>query len=1202
MVQRAGERGFFPLATIARMFTALSDKPDHPALELEILDVWEREKTFEPLRERNRGGPTWSFVDGPVTANKTLGVHTAWGRTLKDVFQRYKALRGFDQRYQNGFDCQGLWIEVGVERELGLNSKREIEEYGLENFARKCRDVVVWSSQELTRGSKRLGQWMDWGNDYFTFSDTNIEYIWKFLKIVNERGWLYMGHRSTEWCPRCGTSLSQHELSQSGVYQERADPSLYVRFPLLDRQGAVARRLDDDAVDAARERRRRRASRRGVRPAGERRVGARSSSSPTTRSSSACAARSSSAGATAGRSTTSRRAPPVEHRVIPWDDVTIDQGTGVVHIAPGCGGEDFELSKVHDLPCSRRSTSPAASTTTTAGCTASRRPSPPDQIIGDLGEQGLLVESGLYTHAYPHCWRCDTPLIFRLSDDWFISVEEIRPKLLEENAKVAVGARVHGQAHGRLAAQHGRLEHLAPPLLRTAAAVLPVLVRAPERHRVEGRSSRERATEGFEQLEELRRPWVDRVPIRCEQCGEPVDAHPRGRRRLARRRHRPVLDARLGEPASGSRRATRRAPRAGLTTADLPDHAYWEKWFPADWVSEMREQIRLWFYSQFFMSVVARRPLAVQARARLREDARRARPRDARLVGQHDRGGGRVRADGRRRDALAVLRAAAGPQPALRLRPRARDQAQAADVLELGQVPRRLRRTSRASRRRGIASSSPTVDLRPLDRWLVARTKQLVAEATEAYEATLTVDVIRAFEAFVDDVSNWYIRRSRRRFYSFDEAAFRTLWYALVQSLRVVSPVMPFLTDHLWRNLVPDGPASVHLAPWPEPGEPDARAARRDRGGPPRRRARPAGALERRSSSCASRCAGSSSRARRARTATPTRSRRSCASRTSSSARSRRRELRVKPNLPVLGPKLGAALRDVRAALAARRVRGARRRTLPVDGHELEPDEVLVERVGLEGWAVASRGRASPSRSTPRSTTSCGSRAGCSTCIHEVNALRKESGLELTDRIRLWVPGRASCSSATASGSPARRSPSRSRSASSRTADREGVDGSLAAVALLAGCRRVAGCGGSGSSAPKDDPGAFASKVVSLIMHNRVRAGRGATCISMDQASRRSREYVGCETRSPVIAVPRGVKVLKRDRRVGRASATARSSTRKAVAVRLAFAGAFKVTHTVHLVAEDGRWKWILPSCPLPRLQGEPLPGRPGLERAAVDS
>jgi isoleucyl-tRNA synthetase len=222
---------------LADVFAPLPAAPDHPALELEILGWWERERIFERLREQNAGNAHWSFVDGPVTANKTLAVHTAWGRTLKDAFQRYKAMRGFDQRYQNGFDCQGLWIEVGVERQLGLNSKREIEEYGLERFAAKCREVVVRSAGELIRGSKRLGQWMDWGADYYTFSDTNIEYVWRLLKTVNERGWLYLGHRSTEWCPRCGTSLSQHELSQSGVYQDRLDPSLFVRFPLLDRKG-----------------------------------------------------------------------------------------------------------------------------------------------------------------------------------------------------------------------------------------------------------------------------------------------------------------------------------------------------------------------------------------------------------------------------------------------------------------------------------------------------------------------------------------------------------------------------------------------------------------------------------------------------------------------------------------------------------------------------------------------------------------------------------------------------------------------------------------------------------------------------------------------------------------------------------------------------------------------------------------------------
>src|SRR5258705_4492229 len=217
------------------MFEPLSAKPNPDELERAILDFWDQHGIVNELRAKNSGGPRFSFIDGPVTANKTLGVHTAWGRTLKDVFQRYKALRGYHQRYQNGFDCQGLWIEVGVEKELGLNSKKEIEEYGLAAFARKCRAVVERSSAELIKGSVRLGQWMDWGRDYYTFADTNIEYIWKFLRLIHDRGWLYRGRRATEWCPRCGTSISGPELV--GSYVDRGDPSLRVRLPLLDRPG-----------------------------------------------------------------------------------------------------------------------------------------------------------------------------------------------------------------------------------------------------------------------------------------------------------------------------------------------------------------------------------------------------------------------------------------------------------------------------------------------------------------------------------------------------------------------------------------------------------------------------------------------------------------------------------------------------------------------------------------------------------------------------------------------------------------------------------------------------------------------------------------------------------------------------------------------------------------------------------------------------
>jgi isoleucyl-tRNA synthetase len=294
-------------------------------------------------------------------------------------------------------------------------------------------------------------------------------------------------------------------------------------------------------------------------------------------------------------------------------------------------------------------------------------------------------------------------------------------------------------------------------------------------------------------------------------------------------------------------------------------------------------------------------------------------------------------------------------------------------------------------------------ELRPLDRWLIERTKQLVAEATDAYEATLTMDVTRAFESFVDDVSNWYIRRSRRRFYAFDEGAFRTLWYALVQSLRVVSPVMPFLTDHLWRNLVPDGPSSVHLAPWPEPVEPDrellAEIAEVRRVVELGRQARSASQLKLRQPLRRLVVAGASERAQAhiQEIAEELRVKGVEFGEVEAS------ELRVKPNLPVLGPKLGPALRDVREQLqrgAFEELDGGR---FQVDGHVLEPDEVLVERVGREGWAVASEDGVTVALDTALDDELV-LEARLLDLVHEVNVLRKETGLQITDRIKLWIP------------------------------------------------------------------------------------------------------------------------------------------------------------------------------------------------------
>ncbi len=980
-----------------RVFEPLPSVPDHPALEQEILDWWDRERIFDRLREQNADGPKWSFIDGPVTANRmVLGVHTAWGRTLKDVLQRYKALRGFHQRYQNGFDCQGLWIEVGVERQLGLNSKREIEEFGLAEFARRCRDVVVESSRALTEGSIRLGQWMDWGKDYFTFSDTNIEYIWRFLRLVHERGWLYLGHRSTEWCPRCGTSISAHELV--GSYVDRADPSLFVRFPLLDRPGEAlviwtttpwtlpanvaaavkpdaeyGRRENGEWVSIARypeeaflERKR-----------GEELVGWRY----------------------AGPFDELEPAAAVEHRVIPWEDVTLDDGTGIVHIAPGCGSEDFELARVHDLPVLTPVDEAGRFYDEYGWLHGLSTAEAAEQIIGYLEEQGRLVEAGLHEHRYPECWRCHTPLIFRISDDWFIAVGELRQQLRDANAEVEWTPEYMGKRMDDWLVNMGdwnisrrRYYGLPLPFYPCGCGRLNVIGSKPELET--------RAVRGLEGLEELRRPWVDDVVITCESCGEKVT------------RITEVGDVWLDAgivpfstlgwqnpdwiPEGYATGAAR-----GLTKADLPDHAYWEEWFPADWVSEMREQIRLWFYSQLFMSVV------LTGKAPFKKVLGYEKMLDETGREMHSSWGNTIDApDAFARMGADVMRWQFCAQPPDRNLLFGFGPAQEIKrkLLTLWNSVGFLVTYANIEGFRPEWGRDPDPEA-PIDRWLVARTSSFVAEATGAYEAFLTVDVIRAFDDFVDDVSNWYIRRSRRRFYSFDESAFSTLWWALVQGIRVIAPVMPFLAEHLWqalvRNPVENAPDSVFLAAWPEPGPADekllkeieevrrvVRLGHQARAGSGLKLRQPLRRLVVAGAELSNEHVAEVREELRVKEV--------------EQGEVEAEELVVKPNLPVLGPRLGKDLGAVRAALAAgefERVNGGFRAA----GHELGPDDVLVERRGKEGWALASDEGVTVALDT-RLDDELLLEGRVLDLIHRINSMRKDAGLELTDRIVLTLP------------------------------------------------------------------------------------------------------------------------------------------------------------------------------------------------------
>ncbi|MGH8946805.1 MAG: class I tRNA ligase family protein, partial [Acidimicrobiia bacterium] len=909
-------------------------------------------------------------------------------------------------RYQNGFDCQGLWIEVGVEQELGLNSKREIEEYGLENFARKCREKVAWSVGELIRGSKRLGYWMDWGNDYLTFSDNNIEYIWRFLKTIHERDWLYLGHRSIEWCPRCGTSISQHELSMSGVYQEKTDPSLFIRLPLVERDGEslvvwtttpwtlpanVAAAVNPDHQYG----RRANGEWVAVQLYPEEQFEETTSGSEMV------------GWAYIGPFDHLEAARGADHRVIPWDEVTLDQGTGIVHIAPGAGAEDFELAGTHDLaviaPVDESGRFYPGFGPLTGLSTSEAR----DAIVASLDERGLLVEAGEYLHSYPHCWRCGTPLIFRVADDWYIDVGDIRPRLRKANSGIAWTPAYMGKLMddwlnnmGDWNISRRRFYGLPLPFYRCECGELTVIGSREE--------LADRATSGMDQLEELHRPWIDRVTIRCESCGnESVTRIPEV--------GDVWLDAgivpfsTLGwENPEWVEDGNATGAAAGLTGADLPDQCYWEKWFPADWVSEMREQVRLWFYSQLFMSValVGEAPFrkVLGYEKMLAEDGRE----------MHGSWGNLISAE----DALSQMGAdvmrwmfcAHPPDRNLRFGYSGAHEVRrklltlwnsARFLIDYGNIE------DFAPRYRDLAIGPEEGDLVEIDRWLLARAARLVTEATAALERWRVDDLIEHFEEYLDDLSNWYIRRNRRRFYEYDEAAFRTLWVGLVTGLRVVSPVMPFMAEHLWQVLVAgpcvDAPDSIHLAGWPQPpGEADQRlldemavtrrvveAGRRARGEAGVKLRQPLRVAVVRGGDPARRHAEAirdELRVKELRFDADTEV-----------------EVTIKPDFSVAGPRLGSKVKAVAAALAKGDYE-ERDGVVVAAGEELGPDEVIrSERPILEGWAIAYDGEVSVAVD-PTLDEELVIEGRALELIRALNDRRKQQDLNLTDRIELRLP------------------------------------------------------------------------------------------------------------------------------------------------------------------------------------------------------
>ena len=796
------------------LFEKVDTRVSFVELEHRMLRFWERAGTFDALRRQNAGGPKWSFLDGPITANNPMGVHHAWGRTYKDCYQRFHAMKGCELRYQNGFDCQGLWVEVEVEKELGFRSKRDIEQYGLERFVEKCKERVRKYAAVQTDQSVRLGYWMDWDDSYYTMSDENNYTIWRFLKKCHERGLVYRGRDSMPWCPRCGTGISQHEMHEG--YREVTDDSVIVRMPLRGREGeyllvwtttpwtltsnvacavhadlAYARVRQDGAVYYLAESRLDELKSRGefevlgTLPGAE--MEGWTYDGPFDELAVA--------------------APAVEaHRVVTWDLVSSDEGTGIVHVAPGCGKEDFDLSVLLDLPVIAPIDESGLFLEGYGDLTGRHAAEVSEAVCDDLRRKGYYYKKEPYTHSYPHCWRCGTALLFRNVQEWFINMSW-RGEIMKVARQVmwipewGLERELDWLTNMRdWMISKKRYWGLALPVYQCDCGWFDVIGSREE--------LKERAVEGWEQFDghSPHRPWIDAVKIRCARCGAPVGRIPDV--------GNPWLDAGI-------------VPYSTVRYSE--DRDYWSEWTPADFVVEcFPGQFRNWFYALLAMSTM------MEGIAPFRTLLGHSLVRDERGEEMHKSTGNVVVFDEAAEqmgcDVMRWMFCRQNPLSNLNFGYTVGEQLRRAVFNTLWNTYAFFCNYARLD---GFELGADVVSVaeRPdIDRWLLSDLQLLVRLAGERMADYDVAALIFGAEKFIDDLSNWYVRRNRRRFWRAkgqDDrdklAAYQTLHEVLVTLCKVLAPVIPFLTEEMYRNLVAErddsAPPSVHLCPYPEPDQ-----------------------------------------------------------------------------------------------------------------------------------------------------------------------------------------------------------------------------------------------------------------------------------------------------------------------------------------------------------------------------------------------
>jgi isoleucyl-tRNA synthetase len=801
-------------------FPELPRVADFPAIEREILARWRDGKVFERSLDQTSAGRPWTFYEGPPTTNGMPGVHHVEARVFKDLFPRFKTMQGYHVPRRAGWDCQGLPVEVAVEQELGLSGKKEIEAYGIAEFNARCRESALRHVDAFEALTERMGFWVDLEHAYRTMDSDYIESVWWSLKVIFDQGLLVRDYRISPYCPRCETPLSEHELGQPDVYRTVSDPSVTVRFPLLTIPAGANSQLNgadllvwtttpwtlvsNTAVAVHPEETYAVVRRSGE---GDRVVVADSLVTQVLGEGWHVAARfpgSELAGAT-------YRPPfqlldiPGAHRVVTGSFVTTEDGTGLVHLAPAFGADDMETGRAKGLPVVNpiRSDGHFEDGVPLVGGMFFKDADAP--LVASLADRGVLFRSQMHEHSYPHCWRCHTPLMYYALPSWFIRTTAVKDQLLAENEKTSWHPPTIKD--GRYGEWLRNNVDWALSRTRYWGTPLPLWL-CPDEHVTCAGSLAELSELAGRDLSGLdpHRPYVDEVVITCPQCG-------------ARARRVPeVIDTWYD---SGSMPFAQHG-------APLRNEAGFERAFPAQFICEAIDQTRGWFYSLMAIStlVFGRSSYETVVCLGLVVDER------GRKMSKHL---GNVLEpiplmDAHGADALRWFFAASGsPWATRRVGHEALEEIVRKVLLTYWNTVSFLATYSNAAGASGDAWSpgrladAPEAAARPvLDRWLISQSQALVRDVTAALNGFDSAAAGRRIAAFIDDLSNWYVRRSRRRFWegpgSADgAAAFATLHESLETLTRLMAPFMPFVTDYVWGVLRASGsPGSVHLASWPQ--------------------------------------------------------------------------------------------------------------------------------------------------------------------------------------------------------------------------------------------------------------------------------------------------------------------------------------------------------------------------------------------------